>query len=1217
MTVSDCETDTLGPQHLQQKSDDPFHELRHLQNSKLENHKLTMSVLKAVEEAITLGGLRAEPANYYSALWPLLWHPPKSFSVPGAKDEEWLGAVLGLVSRVIPLLDECYLQEKYSELFQGLEQLVRGPAFGFAPVARPLIAIAAAVLSLTEWPESGKDLFLGLLVRPLLDARPKVRKAAQQGVLDVVMSGRLDIASSDALLQLAAVSLHQSTRRECQASMHLLPFLTPKLPSLVAIAGSDSGRLRECLQAAEYCLGLGNNMLSAKVFAFVAGLSSSSQTIAASCFECLFKAQPGPEAQELLVSWLVPFAQSAAAATSAKDAVVKAIDAIFKAVDMDAPEVLMVAKTAVEIVLASGPASVALDKEQLASHLNTKLNVRRPGDVAMLHPALLDICRLTFEAFKAELLPSFASTVQLLAMLHGKRGLQPSLAASIEAILQDTVGYLGCATFLGLVPLKLLPQDQGKNGWLIGVLQKGIVNDSLGVYLSNILPLAETLHSCSQKLAGEEKEHDARVHDTVSQQLIALLPAFMRYPTDFSSAFSDAFAGQLAAWMNASPALRPVICNALSDFVERSLAFEEEVVSGSLCLPRPLQAASVTGDIEMFGQKFAPKYLPVLFNLAISSPVDQRSYLLRTIETILKTGPPAMAASFLAKLIERLPQVANDSEQCTALLDIAGALLAVAGVQCEEAGQLYAVAKQGILVQSVHIQKRSYRLLSILLKSCPEERLDFFSGDEELIRSLAEASLSCDPAARKARFQVLCQLGSCDTVLKVLVPAALAEVISGTKEINSKTRQAAFDLIVQWARAYSLRPEGLPAYLEMIVAGLAARTSSMMAASLLAAARVVFEFGRDPSISELVPLLLDDSLTIMHSKCKEVIKAAIGLVKVAVSSVDRAVLQSRLGKILDGLLVWAGEHTQHFKTRVRGIVERLVRMFGFDTVLAACPLEHQALIKNINQRRERRAKRQRGLQSEPAPVPFEGGRGRRPFEETMFDDNSELSDADSDLSVVGDLNDSDIDDALSKKLSLKTFKTSRTSKTGLSSKSLRSARTGISSRRDGKKAKGVSFAPTTQAEPKEFKRNKAGKMIIAESDSDHGVDVDAVQTGDIDDASFYSAKKRTGKRKWESSDEPSPDLEDRRTIKTGLTSLSRKTALTARSASLTERAGNHAHRVQKRKAPRSDSLKKGQVEPYAYVPLQRKRAGRGDKQDYHMRSKNKRNSSSGGNGRRR
>ncbi|KAH9253070.1 hypothetical protein BASA81_008976 [Batrachochytrium salamandrivorans] len=150
----------------------------------------------------------------------------------------------------------------------------------------------------------------------------------------------------------------------------------------------------------------------------------------------------------------------------------------------------------------------------------------------------------------------------------------------------------------------------------------------------------------------------------------------------------------------------------------------------------------------------------------------------------------------------------------------------------------------------------------------------------------------------------------------------------------------------------------------MVVAGLAATTSHMQSASIASLGRLLFEFS-DLLDTELIGDLIKTVLMSMQSKNKEVIKAALGFIKVAIVCLPQELLEEDLETISVSILEHSREHKSHFKSKVRHIFERLIRKFSFEAIEGFVPESDKKLVINIRKRRER-LKKQKAEQHKAA-----------------------------------------------------------------------------------------------------------------------------------------------------------------------------------------------------------------------------------------------------------
>ena len=109
--------------------------------------------------------------------------------------------------------------------------------------------------------------------------------------------------------------------------------------------------------------------------------------------------------------------------------------------------------------------------------------------------------------------------------------------------------------------------------------------------------------------------------------------------------------------------------------------------------------------------------------------------------------------------------------------------------------------------------------------------------------------------------------------------------------------------------------------------------------------------------------ILSTLFVFISSANREIVKSALGFVKLAIHALPTELVRTCLPLIVPALLNWSHDHKNHFKVRVRHIFERLIRRFGFESVYALAGEDEEAgkVLANIKKRKDR-AKRKRAQQ---------------------------------------------------------------------------------------------------------------------------------------------------------------------------------------------------------------------------------------------------------------
>ena len=214
------------------------------------------------------------------------------------------------------------------------------------------------------------------------------------------------------------------------------------------------------------------------------------------------------------------------------------------------------------------------------------------------------------------------------------------------------------------------------------------------------------------------------------------------------------------------------------------------------------------------------------------------------------------------------------------------------------------------------------------------------------------------------------------------IPSILSETVLGCKESNEKARTAAFDLLVHLARRTidennppntkirnslvphmpddaSDAPATLEEFFTMVSAGLAGSSPHMVAASVTALSRLLFDFHDQllQSSSMMITDLVQTVELFLTSNNREIVRSVLGFVKVAVVVLPDDLLRPRIDSLVPKLMVWSKEHKGRLRSKVKGILDRMIRRFGAPLIERLVGDEDRKLVLNIRKMRERRKRR--------------------------------------------------------------------------------------------------------------------------------------------------------------------------------------------------------------------------------------------------------------------
>ena len=104
--------------------------------------------------------------------------------------------------------------------------------------------------------------------------------------------------------------------------------------------------------------------------------------------------------------------------------------------------------------------------------------------------------------------------------------------------------------------------------------------------------------------------------------------------------------------------------------------------------------------------------------------------------------------------------------------------------------------------------------------------------------------------------------------------------------------------------------------------------------------------------------LLTTLIIFLSSANREIVRSAVGYIKVSIVSLPASLVLPSLPTLIPALINWSHEHSNHFKVKIRHIIERLIRKFGIDVIEKEVPEEDRKLVQNIR-KKQMRSKRKK------------------------------------------------------------------------------------------------------------------------------------------------------------------------------------------------------------------------------------------------------------------
>ncbi|ORX55604.1 NUC173-domain-containing protein [Hesseltinella vesiculosa] len=943
---------------------------KHLQ-SKLENQKLHAQTLLAIEEITT---------------------------IQSSQDNEALtGALLYLLAAVLKHVPTSVLRSKFSTVMPMFEAIYEQHSHD-QPMVRAIVECMASFLLAQDahlWSMPATKKYYQTLLILSANATPKARKDAQEAVQSILANPPPPTTvhpASSMTAEFILKVLHEATKSNQQAAQQILALLQSIVQYWPPF--QFTALCQTLLQLPRY-----NNIYLTKA--------------AFDVFEALFDAQehdldseklsdlltalcelkPAAHDERLLPTWLLMISKAYPAYAKLNpvlcaNGLATIFELVFRDFEKDSRNYTQMANclsTLLEYCITDELIQQAM--MGTPNSLTTVLEYLQAGLGIHTQPAwkqVMMIQEALFRKLHRNASPLMDRCVVLLGEIRLTPG--PSYKEQLDKTLGAAITAMGPEAFLTLLPLNLEGGQGVGRAFLLPLLKTYITNTNMTFFVDELMPLGDRLAEKAQRASADELTLQAKVYETLVHQIWSLAPGFCQLPLDLPQAFTEQVAERFSALLYSQPDLRPTVTQALQLLVEKNEQLAKSQ-SDDIYLLKAYGLTKQDGqdNLELMG-KFAVNYLAVFFNVYSQIPSANRGFMSDVIKTYLTVTTPQDINTTFKKVLGLLssalesnePQIVQDTNvpppMAQTMLDLA--IIMIPFLDVESAQLLYNGTMTSLLDKedAPLLQKKGYKILNHLMAHANGRQV-ILANLGQLQTRLLDATATCTPSARKDRIKtfmhVVRLLNSSELQF---IPCILSEVVISLKEGNEKCRGFAFSTLVDMGNRMkeggmikTSQLPGMPAdapdapaslreFFTMVTAGLAGTTSQMVGATVTALSRVFFEFKDDLS-GEVASELLQTMNTLVASNNREVVKAALGYVKVCIVVLDAAILAPQLDMIVQHLLSCSHQH-RVFKLKLRHVLERLIRRFGYDSIAHLVPEEDKKLISNI-QKRRLRAKRQK------------------------------------------------------------------------------------------------------------------------------------------------------------------------------------------------------------------------------------------------------------------
>lgn len=929
-------------------------------------HKEICAVLAAVTEVIRSQGGKETETEYFAALMT---------TMEAVESTESLAAVAYLLNLVLKRVPSPVLIRKFSDTSKAFMDIMSAQASsGSTSALRWVLSCLATLLRKQDLEAWGYPVTLQVyqgLLSFTVHIKPKVRKAAQHGVCSVlkgseIMFGEKAPAHHPAAISTAKFCIQEIEKsggsKEATTLLHMLTLLKDLLPCF------PEGLVKSCSETLLRVMTLNHVLVSAcamQAFHSLFHAKPSPGTLPAELnaqiIKALYDYVPSENDLQPLLAWLKVMEKAHINLVRLHQNLGLGHLPRFFGTAMTCllsphSQVVTVAAQCLQEILRECVAphmadigSVTSSASGPAQYIAKMFRAVEEGLTYKFHAAWSSVLQLLcvfFEACGRQAHPVMRKCLQSLCDLR----LSPHFphTAALDHAVGAAVATMGPQVVLEAVPLEIDGSEETLDfprSWLLPVIRDHVQETRLGFFTTYFLPLATTLKNKALDLAQAGSTVESKIYDTLQWQIWTLLPGFCTRPTDVATSFKG-LARTLGTAISERPDLRVTVCQALRTLITKGCEAEADRAEVS---------------------RFAKNFLPILFNLygqpvaAGDTPAPRRA-VLETIKTYLTITEAQLVNGFLEKASEKVLDPASSDFTRLSVLDLVVAL----APHADEAAisKLYSTIRPYLESKSHGIQKKAYRVLEEVCASPQGPGARFVQNHlDELKKTLLDSLRSTSSPAKRPRLKCLIHIvKKLSAEHEEFISALVPEVILCTKEVSVGARKNAFVLLVEMGHAFlrfgPSQEEALQRYLVLIYPGLVGAVT-MVSCSILALTHLLFEF-KGLMGTSTVEQLLENVCLLLASRTRDVVKSALGFIKVAVVVMDVVHLAKHVQLVMGAIGKLSDDMRRHFRMKLRNLFTKFIRKFGFELVKKLLPEEYHKVLVNIR-KAEARAKKHRAL----------------------------------------------------------------------------------------------------------------------------------------------------------------------------------------------------------------------------------------------------------------
>ncbi|CAL7937924.1 unnamed protein product [Xylocopa violacea] len=964
--------------------------LNHFQSNSL-LHKEMLAVLSAVTEVIKQNGGTESSTEYFAALMSTL----EAIDA----DTSSIAATLSLLGMGLKSVPKSVLNVQFSAASKiFLDILAKHASSEDFLILRHCIHCLSLLLRAQEpaaWSNSSTVQVLDAILSFIIHSKPKVRKSAQHGVCAILKGSDTKI---DNLSQPHPAASHigkfcitqldlNSEPGGVTSILHILTLLKDILhhfsrshvktvcESLLNLMTMKNMLITSC------CLQTFHGLFVSRPSEAVLPAQRNAQIITA-----LYDFQPSSTDTQPTLAWLAVMQEAHLnlAQTSLNLCAAILPKMLHKCIELwlsDKSEVISGTSHTIKILLQDCIGKMCENDEAIAKYNNTIEQT-----IFMLHKALsyqyleawyyiLHLIALLFQIIGKTKTTKLAEILKTLADLRdsynfsSKNDAEYAIGAAIKAMGPEIV--------LTLIPLKTSDNAiKLERTWLLPLLKDCVTSGTLAFFMETLLPLATLCEEKTGETIG------GKTYELLISQIWAVLPSICNNATDVKDNFKN-IAKLLGMTLSDKSCLRLSIMSALRKLITKAVESDRKE------------------DIFEIS-RFAKNYLPILLNLYSTKPngtdeEGQRLAAFDTIKVYLAIANKDLIHELCDRALSRLNEPNASSFFKESVHDLIRLLIEYTDV--DRLKTFYDMCIPALKESSnIKEQKKAYRFLEQICGSEMEPCKSFVVlHRREIQKLLMSSATEVAKPSRGARLRCIIHLIKHHPQLEKtkFLEAIVPEAVVYVKDMNSKCRMSAYQLLNTIAEKFLENPEHLKDYVNMLIVGFSG-TQKYCTASMLALASVTFHYNGSLGV-ETVKEILEHACRLMANPTREIVEAALSYIKVYITVMPSPIVASTLTQLINALNSMTDDCHRRFRQKVRNVLTKLLRKYGMGTISNMIPSSNVMLhkrLKNINKLEEAKKKNKElkrlKQQESDEDSEFDAKRKPKSIEEILADSEDEF-----------------------------------------------------------------------------------------------------------------------------------------------------------------------------------------------------------------------------------